>query len=265
MASRPPTPSDVQQILRNEAFFGCCRCGFPVYQYHHIVPYEREEHFRPKDMMILCTRCHEMATKGALKEPKQRHFKQFPFNRKHNLAHGKLWVDEEPGTVLLSDISLVGDGCFVSVGGKCLVRLEVGPARNVDLSLSLYDKNDSLLMEVERSEWKTGDPSIWDLESDYQHVRLRSKPHDVLLEIDARKNPLRIRAQLWYQGSRIDCRPSRMVLNTPAVKGMVVSGGSLQGHRVAVSADGKAVGIIPSNIHPDDPLFGANARRKKEE
>jgi hypothetical protein len=205
-----------------------------------------------------------MATKGALKEPRQRHFKQFPFNRKHNFVHGKLWVDEEPGTVLLSDISLVGDGCFVSVGTKCLVRLEVGPERNVDLSLSLYDKNHGLLVEVERSEWKTGDPSIWDLESDYQYLKVRSRPHDVLLEIDAGKNPLRIRAQLWYQGSRIDCRPSRMVLNTAVVRNMVVSGGSLQGHKIAVSADGNAVGIIPSNIHPDDPLFGANAGRKKE-
>ena len=215
--------------------------------------------------MILCTRCHEMATKGVLKETKQRHFKENPFNRKHNFSHGKLWVDEEPGTVLLSNISLVGDGCFVSVGGKCLVRLVVGPARNIDLSLSLHNKSDGLLVEVERSEWKAGDPSIWDLESDYQFLKLRSKPHDVLLEIDARKNPLRIRAQLWYQRSRIDCRPSRIVLSTPAVRNMVISGGSLQGQQVAVSADGKAAGIIPSNIHPDDPLFGVNARRKKQE
>ena len=239
MASRPPTPPDVRQILRNEAFFGCCRCGFPVYQYHHIIPYEKEQHFRPEDMMILCTRCHEMATKGVLKEAKQRHFKQNPFNRKHNFVHGKLWVDEAPGTVVLSDISLVGDGCFVSVGPKCLVKLEVGPERNLDLSLSLYDKSDNLLLDVERSEWRAGEPSIWDMESDYQYLKLRSKPHDVLLEIDARKDPLCMRAQLWYQGTRIDCRPSRMVLNSPSVRNMVVSGGSLSGHRVAVSGMGK--------------------------
>jgi hypothetical protein len=196
MASRPPARPDVQQILRNEAFFGCCRYGFPVYQYHHIIPYEREEHFRSEDIMILCDEVPRDGHRRRAQGTKAAGFQASSVQPKSNFVHGKLSVDEEPGTVLLSDISLVGDGCFVSVGPKCLVRLEVGPERNVDLSLSLYDKNDRLLAGVERSEWKTGDPSTRDLDSDYQYLKLRSKPHDVLLEIDTGKNPLRIRAQL---------------------------------------------------------------------
>lgn len=264
MTPRPPVPAEVKRILRQEAFFGCCRDGFPVYQYHHIIPYELEPHFRPEDMMILCPNCHDMATKGAMKESAQRKYKARPHNVKHGYARGKLHVDEAPGTVLLSDISLVGEGCFVSVGQKCLVRLAIGDDGELALSLSLYDKDDSLLIEVEDSEWTAGDPSIWDLESDYQFLKLRSKPRDVLLEIDARKDPLRVRAQLWYSGTRIDGKPSRMTLNTPGVKNFVISGGEMSGHRIAVSADGRASGIVPMNIHPDDPLFGINRTKKAE-
>jgi hypothetical protein len=45
----------------------------------------------------------------------------------------------------------------------------------------------------------------------------------------------------------------------------MIQGGALSGYRIATSADGKSSGIVPMNIHPDDPLFGVNAQRKKEE
>ncbi len=215
--------------------------------------------------MLLCPTCHDMATKGALKEPRQRHFKEHPFNRKRGYSKGKLWVNAPTGTVLLSSTSLIGGGCFVSVGSECLVKLDVGPEGSIELSLVIYDKSDSLLVVVDHNEWKAGDPSVWDLESDYQFLKIRSKRYDVLLEINAQKEPLRIRAQLWHKGTRIDCKPSQMEMSTPTEKNMVIRGGSLSGFRIATSADGKSTGIVPMNIHPDDPLFGVNAQRKKKE
>jgi hypothetical protein len=212
--------------------------------------------------MLLCPNCHDMATKGSLKEAKQRHFKEHPFNRKYGYAKGTLWADAPGGTLLLSSTNLVGQGCFVSVGPTCLVRIEIGDKGNLELCLALYDKTDKLLIDVERNEWKAGDPTLWDLQSDYQLLRLRSKPHDVLLEINAKRSPLRVRAQLWHRGTRIDCKPSRIVMNTPNTTGMVIEGGALNGYRIAVSADGLAEGIVPMNVHPDDPLFGGNAVRE---
>jgi hypothetical protein len=50
-------------------------------------------------------------------------------------------------------------------------------------------------------------------------------------------------------------------METPNIKGMVIEGGSMQGFKVAVSADGLSSGIVPMNLHPDDPLFGSNAVR----
>ena len=214
-------------------------------------------------MMLLCPNCHGMATKGILKESKQRQFKEQPFNKKRGHSKGRLWVDEPSGTVLLSNTSLTGQGCFVSVGPACLVRIGVGDEGTLELSLTLYDKANTLLLRVDRNECCTGDPSIWDLESDYQFLRLRSKPYNVLLEIDARKVPLTLRAQLWYQGTRIDCKPSRIVMDTPSTKNMLIQGGSLKGFRVAVSADGLSSGIIPMRMHPDDPLFGAKSHEQR--
>ena len=75
MSKRPEVPYPVRRILRQEAGFGCCTCGFPIYQYHHIVPYAHEHHYRPQDMMTLCPNCHAQATAGAMPESEQRHYK----------------------------------------------------------------------------------------------------------------------------------------------------------------------------------------------
>jgi hypothetical protein len=103
-----------------------------------------------------------MATKNVIKEAKQRQFKANPFNRKRGYSRGKLWVSESAGTVMLSSTSLLGSGCFVSVGDKCLVRLEVGDEGNLELTAAIHDKADNLIANIERNEWKTGDPSPWD-------------------------------------------------------------------------------------------------------
>lgn len=68
-------PLPVKRQLRQEAGFGCCVCGLPIIQYHHIIPRAIEEHNRPEDMMIFCPNHHDAATKGAMTESQQRSYK----------------------------------------------------------------------------------------------------------------------------------------------------------------------------------------------
>lgn len=42
MFSRLQTPETVKRVLRQEAGFGCCKCGLLIYEYHHIVEYTTE-------------------------------------------------------------------------------------------------------------------------------------------------------------------------------------------------------------------------------
>ena len=80
-----PTPEPIARQLRQEAGFGCCRCGYPIVQYHHIIPYAEDHHFRPEDMMALCPNCHDAANnvrnhRRAAKTPQ--------ISRPHNLKRG---------------------------------------------------------------------------------------------------------------------------------------------------------------------------------
>jgi hypothetical protein len=68
-------PEPVKRQLRQEAGFGCCKCGLPVFQYHHIIPREVEDHNRPEDVMVLCPNHHWEVTSGAMLEDEQRRYK----------------------------------------------------------------------------------------------------------------------------------------------------------------------------------------------
>jgi hypothetical protein len=87
--SRPDIPAAVDRQLRQEAGFGCCRCGNPIFEYHHIIPWAVEAHFRPEDMMVLCFYHHrEFGT--AMPEAEQRTYKSRPYKIQHGPAGGLL-------------------------------------------------------------------------------------------------------------------------------------------------------------------------------
>jgi hypothetical protein len=202
-----------------------------------------------------------MATKKVLHESDQRRFKENPYNRKHGYAQGKIHVREETCAVLLGSNTLIGAGCFVRVDECCLVGLDVSANGTLELSTAIFDHSDNLITLIERNEWVTGEPTPWDLESDYQYLKLRSKPHDVLLEIQAKHPPVRLRAKLRRRGIEIDCSPSKILVNGGSLKGMVMTGCRLAGHCLAVSSHSGAGGIVPMNLLPADPLFGQSPVR----
>ncbi|MCU1280997.1 MAG: hypothetical protein JWM53_4543 [bacterium] len=193
-ASRPQTPASVKRELRQEAGFGCCACGLPIYQYHHIVPWETEHHFHTTDMMILCPNHHDQASKGALPEDEQRRYKAAPYNIGRGYAEGVLRVGQRYCAVEAGGgVLLVGDGAWIEVDGEAILTLGLGERGILLLTLMLYDESDNLAAHVEDNEWLAGDASTWDMESDWQRLTLRSAPRQIVLRIDARGEPMRLR------------------------------------------------------------------------
>ena len=199
---QPPRP--VQRALRQEAGFGCCVCGHPIYWYHHIVPWEVEHHFRPGDMMILCPNHAAEADALAIDEAAQRELKRRPYNIQHGYASGQMTVDQtEPRVQFGDSVQMVGAGPLIVIDGEPLLRLGVGEQNTLFLSVALYSQNDGLLASIEDNEWRTGDPLPWDLDFGFRRLSIRNAPREIALEIDARTDPVRVRAELWRSGERV--------------------------------------------------------------
>ena len=201
-------PEPIKRKIRQKAGFGCCKCGFPIIEYHHII----KDSENPEDIMVFCPIHHHEATVGAMLEKEQRFHKANPYNIEQGFVEGTLKVNQETPVVTIGGNQFVGDGNFILVDGENLLSIEINEGR-LELSMKLYDKKDKLVAEVESNEWISGNPLPWDLESKFQWLRIRRKPRDIELEIDARNYPIDIRADMWRKGQNFQLNPKLLLFN----------------------------------------------------
>jgi len=125
---------------------------------------------------------------------------------------GKLEVTQKTPIVIIGTNQFIGDGDFLIVDDESLLSIEIYECK-LELSMKLYDPKDNLVAEIERNEWISGDPLPWDLESEFQRLRIRRKLRDILLEIDAKRFPIKIRADMWRKGNNFQLRPNDLIFN----------------------------------------------------
>jgi hypothetical protein len=203
-----PTPEPIARQLRQEAAFGCCRCGNPIVQYHHIIPYAKDHHFRPEDMMVLCPNHHDEANKGAITLDEQRRLKSNPNNVERGHASGLLTINEKPLQLNMGSNIFIGEGTSIKVDNESLVTLDFNQTSGVELTLKVYDQQNSLILLINKNEWVSGDPIPWDIEASYQHLKIRKKKGLIALDLNLQQTPVYIKANLWWKGHLILISPS---------------------------------------------------------
>jgi hypothetical protein len=198
----PPLP--VKRALRREAFFGCCVCGDPIVDYHNIVEYGYEKHFRIQDMMVLCPNHHRKATKGSLKEVEQRRWKASPFNKRRGNVNGKLSTDSSQCKVQIGSTTFIGRGRspLLMIDDVSLLELSVNPDGYVQLTVSLFDQDGALLARIFENDWESGNAELFDINADDQVLSIRANKSDIRLVVDMRTNPITLRAELWFHGAK---------------------------------------------------------------
>lgn len=212
MANRD-IPSPLKRQLRQEAGFGCCVCGHPFIEYHHIRPFAEVQRHSAEDMMVLCPIHHHQCTVNALTTTQQRNAKASPFNRTQGFAEGQLFSPTPVIAVEAGTNQFVGPGFKFVVDNEPLLQLRSDGQGHLMLSLSLFDSDDSLLLLIENNEWISGDPNPWDIEYGYNTLVLRRAQREISLTIDARSSPVCLGGDLWRKGQRFSLRPDRLSFN----------------------------------------------------
>ena len=236
MASREGNspPADVCRALRQEAGFGCCKCGFPFFEYHHIIPWNIERHYRVDDMMILCSRCHDRVTFAHVPEKEQRQWKAAPENIQKGYVNGLLDIYSQ--TLVVNLGSVIVEDCFVliQVDKESFISARVGENNNLLLSFKSYDAVGNLLFEIRDNKWITGRNLPWYFEAKWRHIKLRHKLRNVVFEIDARQSPIFIRGELYANGYKVIISDKSVNLGDICLKNLTLSGA---GFETAVGMD----------------------------
>lgn len=201
--SRPNVPSGVKRALRQEAGFGCAICGHPILQYHHIVEWHIDHHFRVKDMLALCPIHHDQASKHALSEADQRAAKTNPFNIASSRARDVLEVGHGFPLLQLGANMIINHGPLLSIGGAPVLTVEVEDGAMI-LTLDLRDEQGVQLCKIDRNEWWSGDPLAWDIQADWQQLSVRQRKGTISLHLDLRGIPAKLTGKLWSNADLVD-------------------------------------------------------------
>jgi site-specific recombinase XerD len=248
---RPPRPPEVERRLRREAGYGCCKCGLPIYDYHHIFPYHEDDPYPPDEMMILCPLHHRQTLGGALPEKEQWELKRRPCNIGRGLVDGDLVVNQAYCAVAVGQSLLVGEAAFVVVDGEELFSLRLDPdGSRLLISLTAYDDRDNVVAIIEDNEWISGDPFPWDIESHFQYLRMRRQLGEISLEVDARKEPVRVRADLCRNGHRVRLSPREIRVDGEGLGGLSIRNLGLVADGLEIDTVERLLGLRP------DPKYG---------
>lgn len=182
-------------------------------------------------------------------ELEQRFYRARPVNVERGYVEGMLKVNQNAPVVNVGTNQFIGEGDFLLVDGESLLSLSI-TEQKLDLSMKLFDRDDQLVVEIEKNEWISGDVLPWDLECQYQHLQIRRKLRDIQLEIDARDMPIDIRADMWRKGQNFQLRPEALMFN-----GVVTDSGvknlCLVALRLEANTSNKTFSIGP------DPQYGS--------
>lgn len=203
--NRPAPPAAVKRQLRQEAGFGCCFCGHPFLQYHHIVPWAEDAHFRPEDMMVVCGQCHHLLTVGAIPDEDQRGAKENPRNIVDGLIKGRLYVTSKELTVMLGGGSATETPCLLEIKKKSIISVRLSPLNGrVLISAEIQDSSGQAIANLIDNDWSMLPGAVWDFESYPLHATVRTGPGNIAFSVEARNDIVSMQGKWHISGQPLE-------------------------------------------------------------
>jgi hypothetical protein len=211
MSNRPAIPSDVAFQLRKESGFGCCNCGCPIIEYHHIIPWEEQHHFDPQDMMALCPTCHVFI--GSKDRSIQYQIKSNPKNIKDDKVGWKLPVYNNKIQVELGNTLFLGEGQILRVDNNSLLELHVDDLGRLELTIDLKDKLGNTLATINKNQWESDVSNIFDVRHTENKLEISSEKHEISLKLEMKNSGVKINGTFWSNRNKINVQTRRISIN----------------------------------------------------
>jgi hypothetical protein len=173
-------PADVRRTLRQEAGFGCVKCGCVCCEYEHIDPEfaDATEH-DPAKMAFLCRRCHGEITAGRATKESVWRAKADPVCRRAEHA----WGDLEFGNLnsTFGNVFFFDSRVLLRVGDEDLLTIDEPEEANgpIRVNAKLYEGN-AVALQIEDNALVVNREN-WDVELVGPLLTVRRAPGEVFL------------------------------------------------------------------------------------
>jgi HNH endonuclease len=173
-------PAATRLAVRQAARFGCCYCGCPIIEYHHIEPYSESKRHLSSNIVALCPNCHRMADKGGpWSQDTVREFKRTPHNTK--MTKAKFAVFTPRFKVRLGHWEFQDCDDLLAIGHEVVLRTRRDKNGIVRVSGTLHTPDGEPFALIDENEWQVSLENVWDVEFNAaRHLTVRRAARDIL-------------------------------------------------------------------------------------
>lgn len=218
---RKNTPAEVARNLRQESGFGCANCGHPYIEYHHIVPFSEENHFRTADMVALCGNCHVSVAK--MGRDRQYEIKNNPHNIKKSMLNGCLEYDKRDLVFKIGGNFYENTGTIIKYKQQDIISCEIEDGQ-AKVSINILDKKDKVIFSVLKNQVEFRLDDFWDFKYGHNCATIKYNKRDTALKIDFRGTESKIEGKIFLGGKPVILGINETIMgNNNKIKGCRIS------------------------------------------
>ena len=246
-------PAAIRRLLRQEAGFGCCKCGNPLLEYHHIRPWHEVRTHNPDDMIALCPTCHD--TYGRLEESLARDLKACPKNLADGRLSGRLYTNAGDAPIHAGGNILHLSGAAIAIFNYPLLSCHIHNGV-IEISVTLFSAGLTPTLVIHRNDVLARVPAFIDLEHRVNYLSCRDKLTGSKFYLDFRNNA-RIIGGILTNGPlpviEIGKDGITVICGTDATEPSTLAGATLDGYFAAFALHTDNISCIAPH-EPHDPF-----------
>ncbi|PQO22704.1 hypothetical protein C2I36_11690 [Rhodobacteraceae bacterium WD3A24] len=209
-------PVDIRRRLRQEAFFGCAKCGSPILQYHHIVEFAEEQNHDPDHMIALCPTCHQGL--GKMRRERCYSLKKNPFNRINGKIRGELGANMETSSFLVGSCTYLDTPVIFSYYDRPIIQYLIDEGQALlDIYIPKEDMWPDIL--VEKNDLMVNSGGKWDVDFRTNFLRVQKDYGSTYFQIDLRKEVAEIEGKFSILGEQFEFNPTSTNIGGATIKG----------------------------------------------
>lgn len=205
--TRPPIPLPVKRQLRQEAYFGCAKCGNPILEYHHIIPFAERAHFEPEHMVALCPTCHTHV--GKLSKSIAYELKKAPHNKQHKAFQGELGTDAKITSFLIGSNTFENTPVIFSYNSIPIIGYRIIDGQ-LSVSANFFGQDMQPEVQIVDNDIVAKIDDFWDIQHRTNYLKFQKRQNQSFFEIDLRKQPALVSARLRLGKDVIKFSPKKI-------------------------------------------------------
>lgn len=209
-------PAAVRRQLRQEAFFGCAKCGSPILEYHHIVEFAEQAHHNPDHMIAVCPTCHRSL--GKMRRERCYALKANPRNKREGKIRGELGTDAGTTSFLVGSCTYIDTPIIFSYYESPIIRYSIEDGQALlDIYIPKSDMWPDILVQKNDLIVNSGDK--WDIDFRTNFLRVQKTHGSTYFQIDLRKEVAEIEGKFSIRGEQFTFNPTSTNMGGATIAG----------------------------------------------